>query len=367
MLPISAEITQGLMRLGFTWYALAVIFLMLLIGVAHSQQSGPAIQQNAGQASQPAAGSNIPGQVGSQMPPAAQPSGKNTPPASGSSGQAATTTSVGIDADDNPYDPLLEPPPLPKGKTTLIGGIATSVDHVRNRLTVQPFGKGTKVKVFIDERSHIYRNGTETTVLGIHKGDRVYVDTMLASNDRILARNVRVLTESGLAEVRGQVLSTNPERGTISVRDQLSAKPVSFTVNGATKYSSTKGSAAVADVQPGSLIDVQFSPRRDQAVAQEIKVLAKPGDNYIFSGVVTNLNMRTNSFFLDNTSDEENYEVFFSRDAVTNLSALRIGAEVTARTVFDGKQYTASNVRVEKPEASEPGQTQPSGQQSEVQ
>jgi hypothetical protein len=301
------------------------------------------------------------------MPPAAQPSvdkGRNIPPASGS---ATATTSTNVDSEDNPYDPLLEPPPLPKGKTTLIGGIATSVDHVRNRLTVQPFGKGTKVKVFIDERSHIYRNGTETTILGIHKGDRVYVDTMLASNDRIFARNVRVLTESGLAEVRGQVVSTNPERGTINLRDQLSAKPVSFTVNGATKYSSTKGSATVADVQPGSLIDVQFSPRRDQTVAQEVKVLAKPGDNYIFSGVVTNLNMRTNSFFLDNQSDEESYEVHFSRDTVTDLSALRVGAEVTARTVFDGKQYTASNVRVEKLDQSRPDQQPPSGQQSEVQ
>jgi hypothetical protein len=356
------------MKLGFTWYALAIIFLALLIGVAHAQPSGPPVPQNAGQASQPAAASNGPGQIGSQMPPtAAQPSAdrdRNIPPASGS---ATATTSTNVDSEDNPYDPLLEPPPLPKGKTTLIGGIATSVDHVRNRLTVQPFGKGTKVKVFIDERSHIYRNGTETTILGIHKGDRVYVDTMLASNDRIFARNVRVLTESGLAEVRGQVVSTNPERGTINVRDQLSAKPVSFTVNGATKYSSTKGSATAADVQPGSLIDVQFSPRHDQTVAQAVKVLAKPGDNYIFSGMVTDLNMRTNSFFLDNKSDEESYEVHFSRDAVTDLSALRVGAEVTARTVFDGKQYTASNVRVEKPDLSQSDQQQPSGQQSEVQ
>ena len=69
------------------------------------------------------------------------------------------------------------------------------------------------MKVFIDERSHIYRNGTETTVLGIHKGDRVYVDTMLSQDNRIFARNVRVLTETGLAEVRGQVVSSDPSRG----------------------------------------------------------------------------------------------------------------------------------------------------------
>jgi cold shock CspA family protein len=228
-----------------------------------------------------------------------------------------------------------------------------SVDHVRNRMTVQPFGGGKRVKVFLDERSHIYRNGTETTILGIHKGDRVYVDTMLADNDHILARNVRVLTENGLAEVRGQVLSSNPGHGTISVRDQLSSKPVSFAVSSATKYSSSKGEATAGDVQPGALIDVQFSPRRDKAVAQEITVLAKPGDNYIFSGVVTSMDMRTNSFYVDNKSDDQSYQVHFTRAAVSDMNSLKVGAEVTARAVFDGKQYTASNVHVEKSDKSE--------------
>ncbi len=76
-------------------------------------------------------------------------------------------------------DPLLDTPPLPKGKPTLIGGTATKVDRVRNRVTVEPFGAKNKTPIFIDERSHIYRNGVETTVMGIKKGDRVYFDTML--------------------------------------------------------------------------------------------------------------------------------------------------------------------------------------------
>ena len=343
------------MKLGFTWTVVGFIFLALLLGVtSDAQQSGTSVTQGSGQASQPATAPNAPGRVGSDMPPTTQPA--VNPNAAGANSASATTAGQRNSSDDNPYDPLLEPPPLPKGKTTLIGGIAISVDHVRNRLTVQPFGRGTKIKVFVDERSHIYRNGTETTILGVHKGDRVYVDTMLAQDNRILARNVRVLTDAGVAEMRGQVIGTNPERGTISVRDQLSAKPVTFSVSGATKYSSTKGSATSADVQAGSLIDVQFSPRRDQTVAQEIVVLAKPGDNYIFSGVVTSMDMRTNSFFVDNKSDEQSYEVHFSRSTVSDPDALKVGAEVTARTTFDGKQYTANNVRVEKPD-----------QQSEVQ
>lgn len=222
------------------------------------------------------------------------------------------------------------------------------MDHVRNRLTVQPFGKGEKVKVFVDERSHIYRNGVETTVLGIHKGDRVYVDTML-DHDKVFAKNVRVITETGLAEVRGQVIGSNPEKGTISVRDQLSAKPVTFSVSGATRYSSSKGAATASDVQPGALINVHFSPRADNRdVAQEVMVLAKPGDNYIFSGTVTNLDMRTSTFFVDNQADEQSYEVHFSPTVMADARSLKIGQEVTARAVFDGKKYQATNIRVDK-------------------
>ncbi len=67
------------------------------------------------------------------------------------------------------------------------------------------------MKLFMDERSHIFRDGTETTVLAIHKGDRVYADTML-DGSKVFAKNVRVVTEPGIAEVRGQVVATDRER-----------------------------------------------------------------------------------------------------------------------------------------------------------
>jgi cold shock CspA family protein len=319
------------------------VLLAFLIGAKAQQTTLPAA--DASHPSQPAASSNGPGTVGSDMPAAAS-SATNTSVAP--SGSVNSNGGGSTAVEDNPYDPLLEPPPLPKGKPTLIGGLATSVDHVRNRLTVQPFGKGEKVKVFVDERSHIYRNGVETTVLGIHKGDRVYVDTML-DHDKVFAKNVRVITETGLAEVRGQVIGSNPENGTISVRDQLSAKPVTFSVSGATRYSSSKGAATASDVQPGALINVHFSPRADNRdVAQEVMVLAKPGDNYIFSGTVTNLDMRSSTFFVDNQADEQSYEVHFSPTVMADARSLKIGQEVTARAVFDGKKYQATNIRVDK-------------------
>jgi len=336
---------RGIIRSLFGGVLLALIVATAL----QAQQDTSGVQQNAGQASQPAAAPNGPAGVGSNTPGSTTIPPAPTASTTGNTGAAAATTKSGnTGAEDNPYDPYLEPPPLPKGSPTLIGGLASSVDHVRNHITVQPFGRGQKVKVFVDERSHIYRNGVETTILGVHKGDRVYVDTMLDTNNKIFARNVRVLTETGLAEVRGQVISVNPEKGTISMRDQLSARPVSFAVSGATKYSSSKGSATPGDVQPGSLIDVQFSSRPgDRAVAQEVVVLARPGDNYIFSGVVTNLDMRTHSFFVDNRSDDQSYEVHFTPAAVSDVHALKVGSEITARAIFDGKKYEASNIRIE--------------------
>jgi hypothetical protein len=93
---------------------------------------------------------------------------------------------------------------------------------------------------------------------------------------------------------------------------------------------------------------VQFSPRRtDRDIARAITIVAKPGDNYIFSGVVTNLDMRTDSLFVDNKSDDQSYEVHFTPADVADLQQLKVGSEVTARAVFDGKQYKASNIRVD--------------------
>ncbi len=334
------------MKLVIMRNALVVPTMLLAWVVAAEAQQTTLPPANASHASQPAASSKGPGTVGSDMP-AATNSPATTSVVPSGTVNSTKTVSNSTAAEDNPYDPLLEPPPLPKGKPTLIGGMATSVDHVRNRLTVQPFGKGEKVKVFVDERSHIYRNGVETTVLGIHKGDRVYVDTML-DRDKVFAKNVRVITETGLAEVRGQVIGSNPEKGTISVRDQLSAKPVTFSVSGATRYSSSKGAATASDVQPGALINVQFSPRADNRdVAQDVMVLAKPGDNYIFSGTVTDLDMRTDTFFVDNQADDQSYEVHFSPTVLADARSLKIGQEVTARAVFDGKKYQATNIRVD--------------------
>src|SRR6185437_15819367 len=69
------------------------------------------------------------------------------------------------------HDPILDPPPFPSGGTTLVGGTIRDVDRIRNRLVVNVFGGG-RWKVSFDERTHIFRNGAETTQLALKKGER---------------------------------------------------------------------------------------------------------------------------------------------------------------------------------------------------
>ncbi len=76
-------------------------------------------------------------------------------------------------------------------------------------------------------------------------------------------------------------------------------------------------------------------------------MLAKPGDNYIFSGTVIGLDMRSDTLMLENRSDDQPYEIHFSSLALSDPHALKVGQEVTARATFDGKQYKASNLRIE--------------------
>ena len=60
---------------------------------------------------------------------------------------AATANSA---ADSN--DPLLSVPPLPKGKTTLLGGQVRNIDQIRNHVDVDSFGGG-HMRVNFDERT----------------------------------------------------------------------------------------------------------------------------------------------------------------------------------------------------------------------
>jgi hypothetical protein len=256
--------------------------------------------------------------------------------------QDAAAVSSGVPIDGN--DPLLQPPPLPKGKATLIGGTVSKIDRVHQSVTLKPYGGGS-VKVFFDERTHIFRDGVETTMLGIHRGDRVYADT-LEDNAHVLAEAIRVETQSQMADAQGQVIAYNAKDGSLQIREALSLRPVSFRVTGATVLRQQDRTASAADLLPGSLVQIQFSPEASgRRVARRVDVFASPGSVFTFAGKLTYLDLSRGRLALQNRTDGKNYEIGFD-PAGTAHDALSVGSEVTVSAVFDGQAYRANHIAV---------------------
>ena len=245
-------------------------------------------------------------------------------------------------------DPLLTVPPLPKGKTTLVGGQVRNIDQIRNRMDVDSFGGG-HMRVNFDERTHFFRDGVETTQLAVHKGDRVYVDTML-DNTRVLARNVRVNTGVTAASASGQITRFDPKSGTLTLRDQIAARPITFNIDQNTALMADKNSGASTvtrnDLRPGAIIAVNFAPSGNRGVAKQVTVLALPGTVFTFVGRVTNLDMR-GALAVDNQSDQRNYDIRFDPSHVHASRSLVVGSQVTVKAQFDGQNYNAQSIEVE--------------------
>ncbi len=244
----------------------------------------------------------------------------------------------------DPNDPLFGVPPLPKGDVSLIGGTVQKVDRLRNRVAIRTFGDGgKKMTVAFDERSHIYRDGVETTERGIRQGDRIYVDTML-DNGRLFARNIRVVTNLKPTDARGQIVAYDPGSGQMSVRDELTTTTINFQIAHDTIVKGGGGQGAM-ELVPGSLVNVRFSPdARSRATAREIDILAEPGNMFTFAGKVRYLDMSRRMIAVENVTDNKTYELQFDPGVVNNN--ITVGSDVSVAAVFNGSGYKAKTVAV---------------------
>ena len=242
-------------------------------------------------------------------------------------------------------DPYLDVPPMPKGSVSMVGGTVKSIDHIRNHMTIEPFG-AKPMKLTFDERTHIYRDGVETTNLGIHKGDRAYVDTQLDSG-RIFARNIHVVTDSEPADARGQVISYNPRSGNMTIRDELSSQPVSFRVDSSTQIREQNGTGSPGDLVSGALVAIRFAPgKSNRGVVKEVAVLAKPGASFKFYGQLMHLDLSNGVMAIRNLADNKTYEINFRPDATPDRGALRIGGTVAVDASFNGQGYEATRIQI---------------------
>src|SRR5207302_1756603 len=118
-------------------------------------------------------------------------------------------------------------------------------------------------------------------------------------------------------------------------------------VDNETQVKRDGATASVAELRPGSLITVQFTPHEgDGGVAREITILAANGQSFTFAGKVRHLDLRNNQLAVENSSDNKTYEIALDRDK-TLPQNLMVGSDVTVAAVFNGREYVASNITVD--------------------
>jgi hypothetical protein len=257
-----------------------------------------------------------------------------------------TSATSGALATDG-HDPILDPPPFPKGLTTLVGGVISNVDRIRNHLTVAVFG-GNRWTVYFDERTHIFRNGMETTPLALKKGERVYIDTMLDNNKHdIFARNIRVGIVSLPADADGQITEVDTTHYQITLRDNINSTSVRFSVDRNTLISRGSTPIPFDSLRAGSLVRVKFAPDRpNRGLAREIAVMASPGAVFTFAGTITFLDTHRGVLAIRNGSDGKTYEIHYVPARTAEAARLAVGAEIQVIAAFDTTWYSAQQVTV---------------------
>lgn len=241
-------------------------------------------------------------------------------------------------------------PPVPKGQVSLLGGVVQSVDHVRDSLVLKA-SQGKRMALLFDERTEISRGGSAGSVDDIQPGQQVYVDSMLDGTD-VFARKIAIGshgkgdegTVSGHGS--GQVQGFREVSGELLIRDSIIPNAVTMHLSSDAVIRQGERVAKPAELLFGTLVNFSFVPGADGPVVKEISILATPGSDYTFAGTVVDLDLEKGLLVLEAASSHTTSDVFFDPAARQLTQGLTVGANVTARTQFDGRQYRVREITV---------------------
>ena len=82
-------------------------------------------------------------------------------------------------------------PPLPAGKSTILGGAIRDVDPVLDRFTLRIVGE-KPLKILFDERTQVFVDGKKTPLRDLHASEHASIQTTLDGTS-IFAISVHIL------------------------------------------------------------------------------------------------------------------------------------------------------------------------------
>jgi hypothetical protein len=252
---------------------------------------------------------------------------------------------------DNSGGHFTDVPPLPRGKSTILGGSIQNVDPVRDQFVLHVYGE-KPMRILFDERTQLFRDGKKIALRDLGPAMHSSVQTTL-DGANIFAISVHILSQQANGDYQGRVLSYNPGTGILMLTSATNRAPfrvqvsnqTSFKRLGQSAFSSVPSSAN--DLVPGSLVTVEFeSDNKGKGMAQTVSVLAAPGATFVFSGNVVSLDMHTGSVVVVDPRDDQRYQIFFDPTHVP-ASSLRAGQNVRISADYDGKRYVATEIAAE--------------------
>jgi hypothetical protein len=240
-------------------------------------------------------------------------------------------------------------PPLPKGKTTILGGEIRNFDPVRDQFSLRIYGE-RPMKILFDERTQVYRDGVRIPARDLGPEDHASVQTTL-DGASVFAVSIHILSGSQEGECEGRVLKYDRNTGELTVASSMSPAPVKLLVPANASIERvgepdfTASQSGLSDLAPGSLISASFeSGAAHHNVAMQIKVLAVPGAAFVFSGNITFLDMHAGIMVLVDPRDGKSYQICFDSARLPTSESLRTQANVTVTATYDGTQYTANAI-----------------------
>jgi hypothetical protein len=239
-------------------------------------------------------------------------------------------------------------PSLPPGRTTIFGGEVTGVDPVRDRLTLKIYG-ARPMKIFFDERTQLFRDGKRIPLHDLRTEEHASVETMLNGSD-VFAVSIHVLSGTE-GEYRGHVLAYDQRTGALTIDSGFAGEPFHVAVQGDTifaregqpSFSSIK--SGPQDLVSGSLVAVSFNPSGNgHAVAHRISVLAVPGFAFVFSGVVSSIDLASGSLVLIDPADRQDYQISFDTSRIPAARKIQTGQSLRIVANYEENRYLATEI-----------------------
>jgi hypothetical protein len=272
---------------------------------------------------------------------------------------AAQNNSVPATGQDSIPAPAVAPeaknlPPIPKGKSTVIGGEIRNVDPVRDQITLKVFGGNDTMKILFDERTQVYRNGERIPVLTLKPDSHASIETTL-DGDRVFALRIHMLSQLPEGECEGQVISYSPGPGILVLNASLSRQPIRLRVPNGTpigrvgQSSFAGGQRGMDDLARGTLVDVNFNAagRNGEGVVTHINILATPGAAFTFSGNISMLDVHDGELTIVDPRDNQTYQFFFNASQLPITNKLHEGLMVQVTASFDGSRYMVTQITME--------------------